>query len=346
MQLRPEQLESHLEKALAPIYLLSGDEPLQLMEAADAVRAAARLQGVEDREVFNVDKGFDWEQLSAAAESLSLFARRRLLELRMPTGKPGAQGSKVLQAYARRPAEDTVLLIETGRLDASDRKTAWCKALESAGVLVQVWPLDLAGTQGWMQRRMRRHGLQPTADALRLLSERVEGNLLAATQEIDKLVLLSGPGPVDAEAVLSAVADSARFGVFDLVDAALAGETARAVRVLQGLRDEGIEAVLVLWALAREIRSLHRMAEQVEAGKPVQQILSGVRPQRRQPIVRQALRRHGEMGLGRLLASCARVDRAIKGRHPGNPWDELLDLTLNLAGTRVVPDHSPLTGTP
>lgn len=346
MQLRPEQLESHLEKTLAPVYLLSGEEPLQLMEAADAVRAAARSKGVEDREVFNVDKGFDWEQLSVAAESLSLFARQRLLELRLPTGKPGPQGSKVLQAYARRPAEDTVLLIEAGRLDANDRKTAWCKAMESVGVLVQVWPLDLPGTQAWMQRRMRRHGLQPTAEAVRLLAERVEGNLLAAAQEIDKLVLLSGPGPVDADGVLSAVADSARFGVFDLVDAALAGETARAVRVLQGLRDEGVEDVLVLWALAREIRALHRMAEQVEAGKSVQQVLAGVRPQRRQPVVRQALRRQGAHGLGRLLSGCARVDRAIKGRHPGNPWDELLDLTLNLAGTHVVPDLSPPTGTP
>lgn len=337
MQIRPEQLESHLEKGLAPAYLLSGDEPLQMVEAADAVRAAARARGYTDREVFAADPGFDWNALREAAQSLSLFASRRVLDLRLPTGKPGVEGGRALEAYAARPPGDTVLLVQCPRLEARDRKAAWCRALEGAGVMVQVWPLDRTAIEAWMERRLRRGGLVPTPEAVHLLCERVEGNLLAAAQEIEKLLLLTGPGALDGPAVMSAVADSARFGVFDLVDAALAADPPRAVRVLQGLRGEGVDPVLVLWALAREIRGLHQMAERVQAGEALRGLLGGVRPPRRQPLVRAALGRLREPVLAGLLSDCARVDRVIKGLESGSPWDELLDLTLALAGTAPCP---------
>lgn len=332
MRLKPEQLEGHLQKGLAPIYLLSGEEPLQLMEAADAIRARARAEGFEDREVFTVDKGFDWGQVQTAAESLSLFAQRRVLELRMPSGKPGVQGGKVLEGCAGQPSADTVLIVQCGKLERQEQKSRWCQALEQAGVMIQVWPLDLAGTETWITRRMTRRGLHPTAEAARLLAERVEGNLLAAAQEIDKLVLLQGDGPVDEAAVMAAVADSARFSVYDLTDAALAGETGRAVRILSGLRAEGIAPVLVSWALAREIRTLNRLAEQAAAGTPPQAVLKSVWPPQRQPVVRQALRRLSLHALGQLLREGARADQVAKGQKPGSPWDELLDLTLGLAG--------------
>ncbi|SFM58582.1 DNA polymerase III, delta subunit [Ectothiorhodospira mobilis] len=335
MQIKPEQLEAHLEKGLAPVYLLSGDEPLQMMEAADAVRAAARARGHTERLVFSADAGFDWGRLREAAQSLSLFASRRILELRLPTGKPGAEGGRALEAYAAQPPEDTVLLVQCPRLEAKDRKTAWCRALEGAGVMLQVWPLDRSATEAWMARRLRQRGLNPTPEALRLLSDRVEGNLLAAAQEMEKLLLLTGPGELDAPAVLAAVSDSARFGVFDLVDAALAADAPRAVRILQGLRGEGTEPAVVLWALAREIRGLHRMAERGQAGEPMGQLLGAVRPPRRQPLVRAALGRLPEPALARLLAGCARADRIIKGLETGSPWDELLDWTLALAGAPV-----------
>ncbi|MCG5500649.1 DNA polymerase III subunit delta [Ectothiorhodospira lacustris] len=342
MRLKPEQLESHLQKGLASVYLISGEEPLQLMEAADAIRARARAEGFDEREVFTVDKGFDWGQVQTASDSLSLFAQRRVLELRMPSGKPGVQGGKVLEAYARQPAADTVLIVQCGKLERQEQKSRWCQALEQAGVMIQVWPLDLAGTEAWITRRMGRRGLHPTAAAARLLAERVEGNLLAAAQEIDKLVLLQGDGPVDEAAVMAAVADSARFSVYDLTDAALAGEAGRAVRILSGLRGEGTAPVLVSWALAREIRTLNRLAEQAAAGTPPQVVLKSVWPPQRQPVVRQALRRLSLQALGQLLRAGARADQVAKGQKPGSPWDELLDLTLGLAGhpSPLIRNHS------
>ncbi|OOG25883.1 DNA polymerase III subunit delta [Thioalkalivibrio denitrificans] len=331
MRLKPDQLARYLEKELAPVYLFTGDEPLQLMEAGDAVRAAARAQGYTEREVFTVEKGFDWGQLAAASDSLSLFAERRVLEVRMPTGKPGTQGAKVLEDYAARPAEDTVLLVHTGKLDGSARNSKWVKALEQCGVMVQVWPLTLSETVGWIARRLRTRGLQPDEGAVRLLADRVEGNLLAAAQEVEKLVLLRGSGPLDEQGVLEAVSDAARYTVFDLADAALAGDMARAVHVLNGLRGEGVDAVLVLWALSREVRQLATVSEQMESGASAAQAMKGVWA-KRQPLLRKALSRHPAAAWRQLLASCARIDRVVKGQAPGSAWDELLQLISGMAG--------------
>lgn len=336
MKLRLEQLDSHLKKPLAPIYLVHGEEPLQAGEAADAIRAAARAQGFEDRELFHVEAGFDWGQLASAADSMSLFGGRRILELRLPTGKPGDAGAKALSAYAARPPHDTVLLVLSGKLDSAQQRSKWYRALEEAGVAVPVWPVDAARLPRWLEARMQARGMQPDPAAVALLAERVEGNLLAADQEIEKLRLLHGSGLVDAAAVAAAVSDSARFDVFALVDAALQGDAERTARILQGLREEGQEPVLILWALARELRQGLAIAEAVARGTPVDAAMTRQRVwDKRKDLVRGALKRHRLPAWQALLRRAGTVDRVIKGAQPGRPWDELLQLSLGLAGVRL-----------
>lgn len=337
MRLRFEHLERHLEGPLAPVYVVSGDEPLQLAEAADAIRAAARRQGFGERQVMHVGAGFDWNGLAAACDSLSLFAERRLFDLRLPDSGPGKEGAAALAAYAGAPSADNLLLVTCGKLDKRQQQSVWFKALDGAGAALQVWPVEPGQLPGWIARRMRARGLEPSAGAARLLAAQVEGNLLAAAQEVEKLWLLHGEGAIDEAAVAQAVADSARFDVFELVDAALAGERARTVRVLEGLRGEGVEPVLVLWALAREIRSLAAMARDLKGGKGVDAVMGQHRVwDKRKPVVRAALQRHPPGRWYGLLARAARVDRMIKGVEPGKPWDELLQLALLIAGVRLV----------
>jgi DNA polymerase-3 subunit delta len=333
MQLKPEQLAQHLKKGLAPVYLIHGDELLIVQEAADAIRAAARARGYSDREVFTVERDFDWNRLTEASNSLSLFAERRILEVRMPGAKPGEAGGKALRDYAARPAEDTLLLVVSGKLDAQQRKSKWVTDLEAAGAGIPVWPVDARALPQWIRARMQGRGLQPTPEAVELLAERVEGNLLACAQEIDKLALLVGAGPVDAAAVTAAVADSARFDVFGLVDSALAGEAGRSLRMLAGLRGEGVEPVLVVWALARELHTLAALAWETARGEPPGQVMARHRVwQTRQGPIGRALARHKLDTWLDLLARCARLDQTVKGQAPGNPWDELVQLCLLLAG--------------
>ncbi len=336
-QVRPEQLGASLKRNLAAVYFIHGDEPLLVGECADAVRAAARAQGYTDREVFTVEPGFDWASLQAASDSLSLFAEKRLLELRMPSGKPGDKGARALRDYCERPPEDTLLLITGGKLEPAARRSKWVQALDKAGVSVPVWPVGAAQLPAWIERRMRAAGMQPTREALALLAERVEGNLLACAQEIEKLFLLHGPGAVDADAIAALVTDSARYDIFGLVDAALLGQAARSQRMLAGLRGEGVEPVLVLWALAREIRSLATMAGELSGGGAIGQLLAKYRVwDKRKAAVGGALKRLSVHELRALLGQCAHLDRVIKGRAAGSPWDDLLQLTLRLAGADIL----------
>lgn len=335
MRLRTDQLKPHLAKGLAPIYLVCGDEPLQAGETCDAIRARARELGYGGREVMHVETGFDWNTLLASANSLSLFSERRVMELRMPNGKPGDTGSKALIEYAARPADDAVLLVISGKLDKAVLASKWAGALEKTGAVIQVWPVELKQLPGWIAQRMRGKEMQPTAEAVTLLAERVEGNLLAAAQEIEKLFLLHGPGAIDASTVSEAVVDSSRFDVYDLVDTALRGDAPRAARILGGLRGEGIDPVLVLWALAREIRSLAVMAHEVQTGAAVEQAMASHRVwDTRKPLVRQGLQRHKASTWQTLLRQAGQIDRIIKGARPGDAWDELLQLALAMAGVR------------
>lgn len=337
MKLRVEQLATHLQQGLKPIYLLSGDEPLQLMEAADAIRHRCREQGFGEREVLHVESGFDWNTLLAASGSLSLFAEQRLIELRLPSGKPGREGSKVLMEYASNPPQDTVLLITSGKLDRSAQNSKWYKTLDAAGVTLQLWPIEPRALPGWVMQRMRERGLQATPEAAQVLAERVEGNLLAAAQEVEKLLLLYGEGSIGIEQVEEGVADSARYDIFELVDTALMGDAPRTTRVIEGLRAEGVEPILVLWALLREIRTLVQMAEELTQGGSIDTVMSKFRVwDKRKGPVRAGLQRHNLKRWLQLLRRGGRIDRMIKGSEPGNPWDELLQLALLMAGVRLV----------
>ncbi len=334
MKLRPERLAGQLARGLAPIYLITGDEPLQLAEASDMVRDAARAQGFSGREVFSVESGFDWSRIAAAvAGELSLFAERRLVELRLPGGKPGDSGGKALRAWAENPPPDTILMIIAPRIDAAAQRSRWFRALEQAGVVVQIWPLGRDRLPGWIQQRMRARGLRASQEAVALLAERVEGNLLAAAQEIEKLHLLYGDKQLGPREIAAAVADSARFNIYELVDSALSGDAARAVRTLRGVRGEGVEPVLVLWALSREIRLLEEMAGELESGAAPQQVMGRHRVwEQRRPLVRKGLERHPRRRWQQLLRHAARIDRVIKGAARGDAWDELLQLVLAISG--------------
>jgi len=337
-QLRPEQLAKQLADTLAPVYFIHGDETLIVNECADAVRDAARTRGFSERQVFSVEPGFDWDNLLAAGDSLSLFSEQRLLELRLPTGKPGREGTRILREYAERPPEDTVLLIVSGKLEPAARRSKWAQALDKAGVSVTVWPVDINRLPAWIEQRMRLHRMQPDRDALRLIAERVEGNLLAAAQEIEKLYLLNGPGPLDLERVTELVTDSARYDVFGLVDAALGGDALHAQRILAGLRGEGVEPVLVLWALSREVRSLAGMARELHGGAGMAQVMASWHVwDKRKPLISGVLQRIRGRRWWSLMQHCAYIDRVAKGRAAGSAWDELLQLTLRLAGVATLP---------
>lgn len=337
MKLRIDQLAAHLQQGLKPIYLISGDEPLQVMEASDAIRARAREQGFGEREVLHVEGGFDWSALSAASGALSLFAEQRLLELRLPSGKPGREGGAALTEYAANPPPDTVLLVISGKIDSASQKSKWFKAVEAAGVTLPVWPIEPTALPGWVMNRMRMRGMEPTAEAAQILAERVEGNLLAAAQEVEKLRLLYGDSRIDVEEVEEGVADSARYDIFELVDTALLGDAARTSRVIEGLRAEGVESILVLWALLREIRSLAAMAGDLAQGGSLDAVMGQHRVwDKRKAAVRAGLKRYNLRRWQQLLRRAGRIDRMIKGAESGNPWDELLQLALLVAGVRTV----------
>lgn len=337
MRLTPDQLPARLAQGLASLYLMGGDEPLLINEALDALRARARGAGYDERHVFQVETGFDWGRVRSEIDNLSLFATRRLIEIRIPNAKPGDEGVALIVAYAQNPPPDTVLVLITGKLDKAAQATAWFTQVERAGVLVLVRPVEAGRLPQWIAERLRKHGLQPTPEAAAVLAERVEGNLLAAQQEIEKLALLHPAGPLDAAAVLDLVADSARYDLFSLPDACLAGDTARAARIIHGLQSEEEGTPLVLWALAREVRSLTQLAAAVRKGQSVDMALNSARVwESRKSVYRLALKRFRTGHGAALLRQAARIDCIIKGQMVGNPWEELLQLALGLAGAEVI----------
>eukprot|EP01133_Synstelium_polycarpum_P001302 gene1302-1495_t len=335
MKLAPAQLAKHLQGSLAPVYIVSGDDPLLCQEAADAIRTAARQQGFDERQVFSADASFDWGTLLQAGASMSLFAEKRLLELRLPSGKPGDKGAAALMEYCARPAEDTLLLISLPKLDGSAQKTKWGKALVEGGQtqFIQIWPVDSSQLPQWIRQRLSQSGLSASQDAVELIAARVEGNLLAAAQEIEKLKLMAEGGQITVETVQGAVADSARFDVFGLVDAILNGEPAHALRMLEGLRGEGVEPPVILWALARELRLLANIALQYSQGIPLDKAFSQARPpvwDKRKPLISKALQRHSAQRWAQLLLEAQRIDAQIKGQAAGSPWMSLS--LLRIAG--------------
>lgn len=335
MQLRANQLQDHLSGQLAPIYLVHGDDPLLTMEACQAVREAARAQGFTERELYTADKSFDWSALAGTSRSMSLFAEKRLLELRLPTGKPGAVGSEALVQLVSGLGEDSVLLVWSARLDKKAQAAKWVKALDQAGVTVAIYPLSPHELPNWIGQRMRSRGLKPRSGVTDLLAYRYEGNLLALSQEVEKLSLLFGDGEVSVADIEGGLGDSARFDVFRLVDICLQGDGPASVRILQVLRAEGIAPVLVLWALVREIRTLTGMAIELAHGKSESQLFREFRVwSTRQSLVRTALNRHPRGRWLALLQGAHRADKVIKGREAGDPWQALQALGLALSGVR------------
>ena len=333
MQINADQLARQLERGLAPLYLVSGDEPLQVEECGDAIRRRAEAGGCSERSVFTVEPGFDWDGLRTATQSLSLFAERRLIELRLPTGRPGEAGAALLSELAGNVSVDIVLLVITGKLDKTQRESNWVQAIETAGTHVVVWPLDAQKLPAWLTQRFAARGLKPEAGVVDLLAWHLEGNMLAAAQEVDKLVMLCINGRVALADVEESLADSARFSVYQLVDAALAGEVAAARRILASLRTEGTEPILMLWALARELRTLAQMGQELARGKPESAVLARAWAQRR-TLVGKALRRHSAPVWLGFVRRSAQLDRILKGRETGDVWLELERLLLAVAGLK------------
>jgi len=315
MKLPVERLGAHLEKSLIPLYLISGDEILLVEESGDQIRAAARNDGYEEREVFNTSRSFHWESIAHTCMNLSLFSAKRLIEIRLPTAKPGTEGGKVLVALASKLPPSTIILIFCPKMDAATQKTVWVNSLEKAGVWINIRAIEPSELPAWIEARMKMRGLLPEPTAVQSLADRVEGNLLAASQEIEKLLLLRGPGPVDLQSIESSVADNARFDLYALSNACLAGETARAVRIFYSLRATGAELPLLLWVLVRELRSLAT----IESG------LAGVWEPRRS-LLQQAAKRLGIRKSELLLQESAYVDRCIKGSALRDPWGAMLQL--------------------
>jgi len=332
-KLRSDQLPQQLKKDLAPVYLISGDETLIVQESCDLIRETAKKNGYSERDLFHVDAQFDWSQLLLAGNSLSLFSEKKIVELRINNGKPGDKGSKAICAYLDNPSPDNCLLIVTPKLDAGAQRSKWVKTIEKAGHWLPVWPLSDNQFIRWLGQRVQAAGLQADTRSIELLASRTEGNLLAAHQEIEKLKLIASDTTLTTEIISGAVADSARYDIFGMIDKTLFGDARAAVKSLQGLRMEGTDATVVLWGLAREIRTLLSITMSMAQGQSFQWAAkqAGVWD-KRQPLVQQIINRSSQKELERLLRQANSIDKSIKGLMNSNPWDELIDLTLNLAG--------------
>jgi DNA polymerase-3 subunit delta len=326
-RLNLEQLAGALNHGLSPAYLVSGDEPLLVAEAADAIRAAARTAGFSEREVFFVDRSFDWQELRIATQSMSLFAERRIIELRLPTGKPD-KGAAQLAALAEKPQPDVLALVLTGKLDKKASEAAWVQAFAQRGCWLPVWPVAAAALPGWLAARAKRAGVSLAPGAAELIAGRVEGNLLAAAQELDKLALLSMGTGIGADLVLRSVGASARYDVFQLAEAASAGDAERALRILRGLKSEGVEPTLILWALVRELRGLWQASER----NRLRSSARGSGWNQASTPSAAALARARGLPLAQLLADAGHADRIVKGLSAGDTWTVLTGLTATLAG--------------
>jgi DNA polymerase-3 subunit delta len=338
MDLRLAQLAPHLERTLAPIYVVHGDEPLLGIEAGDAIRAAARKAGYDEREVLVAEPGFKWDAFVAANANMALFGARKLIDLRIPSGKPGVDGAKALEAYAVNPNPDQRMLITLPKIDRATQSSAWFAALAAAGATVAVYPLTRAELPAWIAARLTRQHQRVAPETLAFLADRCEGNLFAARQEIEKLGLICPAGELPHDAVERAVADVARYDVLALSEAWLGGEAARAMRVLTALEAEGEGIQLLLWQLAEDLHALAAVTCAVAAGTPVAAAIRNARVWgRRQGAMESAARRVDPGTLLSLLRALATADAVSKGIGHGSAWEALATITLTLAGKPALP---------
>lgn len=336
MQLRHDALDAHLAKSLAPLYVITSDEHLLALEAADKIRKTARAQGLTEREVLIVERYFKWGELLAANQSQSLFGDRKLIELRIPTGKPGKDGGQALQEYVGALSPDNVTLITLPKLDWQTQKSAWVSALQQAGVYIDIPLVERAHLPAWIGTRLTAQRQSADRQSIDFIADRVEGNLLAAHQEIQKLALLHPEGKLSFEQVQDAVLNVARYDVFKLNEAMLAGDATRLVRMIDGLKGEGEALPLVLWAMAEEIRTLLKIKAGAAQGKAVGMLLKEFRiwgP--REKLMEPAVRRLKLSTLEAALQEAAQIDKMVKGLRAkafaGDAWDALLQLGLKVA---------------
>jgi DNA polymerase III subunit delta len=332
MQLKGEQLAAHLERELKPVYVVYGDEPLLVIEAADAIRATARRRGFDEREVLTAISGFNWIELHHAAGNMSLFGGRQLIDLRIPTGKPGREGSAAIQDYCARPSPDAVLLVTLPGLDWTEEKAVWLKALAEAGVAVKLIPPAMAELPSWIAGRLRRQQQSLESDGLRFIAERVEGNLLAAHQEILKLGLIYPAGELSLQQVQEAGLNVARYDLDGLREALLAGDVVRLTRTLDGLQQEGEAPPLVLWAMTEEVRALAQVKAGLKERQALDMLLKDARVWgARQTLFKRALQRIDGSKANAALTHAAQIDRMIKGIGSGDVWNEFLRLGLSVS---------------
>jgi len=333
MKITTEQLPQHLAREVKPLYTVFGDEPLLALEAGDRIRAAARGAGYSERVVLTADSGFKWRELALAAGSQSLFSARKLLELRIPTGKPGTEGSTALQAYCASLPPDTVTLVSLPAVEWRAQKAGWFEALLNAGVMVEAKVVPRKVLPQWIAGRLEAQGQDADAATLDFIAHRVEGNLMAAYQEVRKLALLFPAGRVTYDQVHNAVLDVARFDVFNLGEALLEGDALRLARMLDGLKGEGTAPPLVLWALCEEIRAIGKIIAGLSAGKPISMLWREARiwTPAHQNLMQRNLNRFTLAHVSEALRHAAAIDRIIKGLAKGDAWDELLQLALRCA---------------
>ncbi|MES3009100.1 MAG: DNA polymerase III subunit delta [Pseudomonadota bacterium] len=341
MRINSDQLAPQLQKQLLPMYWIAGDETLVVQETLDKLRARCRQQGFSEWELFFVDRSFNWQTMLQSGNSLSLFSDKKIIELRLYSAKLEDEGREALQQYLADPNPDNVLIIVSPRLETSAFNTKWFKVIETAGVFVQVWPVDGKELPRWISTRMAQYGMSADAEAIAILSDRLEGNLLAASQEIEKLRVLTGATPenkilIDRKQIMNLVADNSRYNTFNLMDAALLGNARHCLKILNGLRAEGSEVLALLGMLTRELRILHAVATRMSTGQSVSSAMQneGVRKNHEGPVS-AALERHSVKTLEGFLQQSRRVDLAVKGLHKSDPWTELTTVLLGLCGVQL-----------
>ena len=338
MQLRADQLEQHLSRGIGPLYVIHGDEPLLALEAADAIRAKARAEGCSERDVFAVERGFDWSELTHAAAGMSLFADRKLIELRIPTGKPGPDGGAVIERYCERVVTENVTLVTVPRLAKREQQGGWFAALGRAGHIIEVYAVERARLPQWIAGRLARNKQRASDAALQFLADSVEGNLLAAHQEVQKLALLHPAGEIDFDQRRAAVLDVSRHDVSQLGEAMLAGDRRRAMKVLDSLRAEGEAPPRLVWVLAEELRTLARVQQAAQGGRASNDALreNRVWGEPRTGLMTRAVRRITRTDLEAAILHAGRCERMSKGvprtSEVGDVWTELLGLTVRFAG--------------
>jgi len=342
MRVNAEQLAAQLQKGLLPVYLVFGDEQMLVEESADLIRQQARQLGANERQVWHVEGRFDWSQIQWQEQTMSLFDSQRLLEVRLPSGSPGKEGGEAFRRFVDNPPQDTTLLIISGKIDNRSQKSKWFTEIDKVGATTPVWPVDSTHLPRWITQRLKQRGLTVSPAVAALIAERVEGNLFAAAQEIEKLALLCPDGQVSEDIVLASVADNARFQAFGLMDTVFTGQAAKIPRMISLLKAEGNDILAIFSALSWSLHRMIDMAFELSQGTHIEQVFKLQKPpiwDKAKPVMREALARHEAGQWQQFLQQMAEIDQAAKGTVEKCPWTLLEILCLNVAGVNLHSQH-------